>query len=76
MVRRSRYHESGTTLPHPGDQHYMNSFVGAVLAGAPEQLIDIPSLLRYPDPQTLLYVCGLTGFVDVMIDTAKQLEQF
>jgi vanillate O-demethylase ferredoxin subunit len=40
--------------------------------GAPEQLLDIPALLSCPDPQTHLYLCGPTGFMDVVIDVAKQ----
>lgn len=42
--------------------------------GAPDQLIDIPGLLRYRHPDgTHLYVCGPSGFMDVAIDTARRL---
>lgn len=51
---------------------YANRVSMHVSDGAAEQLVDIPTLLLFPDPGTHLYVCGPTGFMDVVIDTAKQ----
>ncbi len=40
--------------------------------GPAEQLLDIPVLLDRPDPDTHLYVCGPSGFMDLVITTAQQ----
>lgn len=40
--------------------------------GAPEQLLDMAALLSRPDPETHLYVCGPTGFMDAVINTARE----
>ncbi|MGF6779289.1 PDR/VanB family oxidoreductase [Paraburkholderia sp. GAS334] len=39
--------------------------------GGPQQKVDIPALLATPDSQTHLYVCGPSGFLDLVISTAK-----
>ncbi len=71
-------HYRGRSMPHMAFvQRIMRSvYANRVLLhfsdGAPEQLIDIPELLHCPDPQTHFYVCGPTGFMDVVIDTATQ----
>ena len=41
--------------------------------GPSEQLMDIAGVLRNTTPDTHLYVCGPTGFMSVVIDTAKAL---
>ncbi len=38
--------------------------------GAPEQRLDLTSLVRAPLPETHLYVCGPAGFMDFVIETA------
>ncbi|MCX7176799.1 MAG: PepSY domain-containing protein [Proteobacteria bacterium] len=40
--------------------------------GPAEQLIDIPALLDGTDPDTHLYVCGPSGFMDLVIAAARQ----
>jgi vanillate monooxygenase ferredoxin subunit len=40
--------------------------------GPPEQRLDLPVLLASPLPDTHMYVCGPTGFMDVVIATAAQ----
>ena len=40
--------------------------------GAPEQRIDIPGLLKNPQSDTHLYVCGPQGFMDFVIATASK----
>jgi vanillate O-demethylase ferredoxin subunit len=53
-----------------------SSFAGRVSFhyndGPAEQLLDIPVLLDRPDPDTHLYVCGPSGFMDLVISTAQQ----
>lgn len=39
----------------------------------PEQKADIPALLGHPDPGMHLYVCGPSGFLESVIDTARKL---
>jgi vanillate O-demethylase ferredoxin subunit len=39
--------------------------------GAPEQKLDLPTLIATPEPGTHLYVCGPTGFIDYVVNTAK-----
>ena len=41
--------------------------------GAPEQRLDAEKLLAQPDPDTHLYVCGPSGFMDHVLDTARRL---
>ena len=41
--------------------------------GLPEQKADIPALLAHPDPGTHLYVCGPSGFLEFVIDSARKL---
>jgi vanillate monooxygenase ferredoxin subunit len=40
-------------------------------SGAPEQKLDLPSMIAQPGPGTHLYVCGPTGFIDYVVSTAK-----
>lgn len=40
--------------------------------GPDAQHIDIPAVLESPDPETHLYVCGPTGFMDVVIAAARE----
>jgi vanillate O-demethylase ferredoxin subunit len=40
--------------------------------GPATQLLDIPSLLSTPDPGTHLYVCGPSGFLDLVRRTATE----
>jgi vanillate monooxygenase ferredoxin subunit len=40
-------------------------------AGPPEQKLKLDEVLATPDPDTRLYVCGPTGFIDWLIGTAK-----
>lgn len=40
--------------------------------GPAQQLLDIPALLERPVPGTHLYVCGPSGFMDVVIATARE----
>ena len=40
--------------------------------GPASQLLDVPSLLAQPDPGMHLYVCGPSGFMDLVIATAKE----
>lgn len=42
-------------------------------AGPPEQKLDLPALIAQPDTDTHLYVCGPGGFIDHVINTAKEL---
>lgn len=39
--------------------------------GAAAQKIALPALLAEPDPDLHLYVCGPTGFIDHVLDTAR-----
>ena len=39
---------------------------------APGQKLDAATVLAHPDPDTHLYVCGPTGFMAWILDTAKQ----
>jgi vanillate O-demethylase ferredoxin subunit len=39
--------------------------------GPPEQKLDLPTLIATPEPGTHLYVCGPTGFIDYVVNTAK-----
>jgi vanillate O-demethylase ferredoxin subunit len=41
--------------------------------GAPEQRLDIERLLTQTDADTHLYVCGPSGFMDHVLDTARRL---
>jgi vanillate monooxygenase ferredoxin subunit len=38
---------------------------------APEQKLDLPSVIAQPDPGTQLYVCGPAGFIEYVVSTAK-----
>lgn len=40
--------------------------------GPPDQLIDIAALLRNPESHTHLYACGPIGFLNVVLDAARQ----
>jgi vanillate O-demethylase ferredoxin subunit len=40
--------------------------------GPAEQLLDIPAVLDHADPGTHLYVCGPSGFMDLVIATARE----
>jgi vanillate monooxygenase ferredoxin subunit len=40
-------------------------------AGAPEQKLNLDEVLATPDPGTRLYICGPTGFIDFVVNTAK-----
>jgi vanillate monooxygenase ferredoxin subunit len=40
-------------------------------SGAPEQKLDLPSVIAQPDPGTQLYVCGPAGFIEYVVSTAK-----
>lgn len=40
-------------------------------AGEPEQKLDAGTVLAAPQPGTHLYVCGPTGFIDHVVNTAK-----
>jgi vanillate O-demethylase ferredoxin subunit len=40
--------------------------------GPADQRVDIPALLDRPAPDTHLYVCGPSGFMDLVIATAKE----
>ena len=42
-------------------------------AGAPEQKLDLPAVLTQPGPDARLYVCGPAGFIDYVVNTAKNL---
>jgi vanillate O-demethylase ferredoxin subunit len=39
---------------------------------APEQKLDAPAVLAHPEPETHVYVCGPTGFMTWVLDTAKR----
>jgi vanillate O-demethylase ferredoxin subunit len=41
--------------------------------GPPEQLMDLQALLSRPSPDRHLYVCGPTGFMDTVLESATQL---
>lgn len=41
--------------------------------GAPEQRLDLAALIATPAAGTHLYVCGPTGFIDHLVNTAKSL---
>jgi vanillate O-demethylase ferredoxin subunit len=41
--------------------------------GAPEQMLDLARLIATPQPDTHIYVCGPTGFIDHVLGTAKSL---
>jgi vanillate O-demethylase ferredoxin subunit len=41
-------------------------------SGAPEQKMPIADILARPAPGTHLYICGPAGFIDLVVDTAKQ----
>ncbi|MCS0656849.1 PDR/VanB family oxidoreductase [Massilia terrae] len=41
--------------------------------GAPEQLLDLNTLLVDPSPARHLYVCGPKGFMDAVLETAARL---
>src|SRR5690606_10473814 len=40
--------------------------------GDASQKLDLPKLVAQPQPGTHLYVCGPTGFIDYVVNTAKQ----
>ena len=40
--------------------------------GAPEQKLDLPALIAKPQPGTHLYVCGPTGFIDWVVQSAAK----
>lgn len=40
--------------------------------GPAAQLLDVPTLLDSPDPDTHLYVCGPSGFMDLVIAAARE----
>lgn len=40
--------------------------------GDDSQKLDLGALLSKPEPDTHVYVCGPTGYIDYVIDTAKQ----
>jgi vanillate O-demethylase ferredoxin subunit len=40
-------------------------------AGAPEQKLDLAALIAKPEPDTHIYVCGPTGFIEHVVNTAK-----
>ncbi|WP_111415010.1 PDR/VanB family oxidoreductase [Billgrantia lactosivorans] len=39
--------------------------------GTAEQRLDLETLLATPEPDTRVYVCGPTGFIDAVLSTAK-----
>lgn len=41
--------------------------------GAAEQKLDLATLIAIPDPDTHLYVCGPSGFIEHVLNTAKTL---
>ena len=41
--------------------------------GNAAQKLDLQSVLRQPQPDTHIYVCGPTGFIDWVVQTAKKL---
>jgi vanillate O-demethylase ferredoxin subunit len=40
--------------------------------GAPGQKLDLPAVIAKPEPGTHLYVCGPTGFIDWVVQTASR----
>ncbi|QRX83041.1 PDR/VanB family oxidoreductase [Glaciimonas sp. PAMC28666] len=42
-------------------------------SGAPEQKLDLATLIATPDPDTHLYVCGPGGFIEHVLSNAKSL---
>jgi vanillate O-demethylase ferredoxin subunit len=40
-------------------------------SGPPSQKLNLRKLIAQPDPDTALYVCGPTGFIGHVVDTAK-----
>lgn len=40
--------------------------------GAPSQKLDLAALLAQPEPDTHLYVCGPKGFMDAVLNTARE----
>jgi vanillate O-demethylase ferredoxin subunit len=40
--------------------------------GAPSDKADVPALLGHPDAETHLYVCGPSGFLEFVIETARK----
>src|SRR6185369_15712586 len=40
-------------------------------SGPPEQKLELPAVIAWPDPGTQLYVCGPAGFIDYVVTTAK-----
>lgn len=41
--------------------------------GAPEQKLQLQQVIAQPEPGTHLYVCGPTGYIDFVVQTAKSL---
>jgi vanillate O-demethylase ferredoxin subunit len=41
--------------------------------GAAEQKLDLPKVIATPEPGTHIYICGPTGFIDHVVNTAKSL---
>ncbi len=42
-------------------------------SGADDQKLKLESVIAKPDPDTHIYVCGPTGFIDYVLSTAKNL---
>lgn len=64
---RTAFHARIMASPFAGQVHFHYD------AGAPEQKLDLASLLATPEPETHLYVCGPGGFIDHVVNTAKAL---
>jgi len=58
------------------DEIAQSSFAGKVHfhydSGEADQKLDLPSLVAGPQSDTHLYVCGPTGFIDYVVNTAKE----
>ncbi|ROZ62113.1 PDR/VanB family oxidoreductase [Ramlibacter sp. WS9] len=62
---RTAFMDEIAASPFAGRVHFHHD------SGPPSQKLNLQKLLSQPDPGTALYVCGPTGFIGHVVDTAK-----
>jgi vanillate O-demethylase ferredoxin subunit len=63
---RTAFHDEIAASPFAGNVAFHHD------DGAPGQKLDLAAVIARPDPDTHLYVCGPTGFIDWVVQTAAR----
>ncbi|MQR00742.1 PDR/VanB family oxidoreductase [Glaciimonas soli] len=66
-MERTAFHDRIKASPFANNVHFHFD------AGSVEQKLDLINLIARPEPDTHIYVCGPTGFIDHVVGTAKGL---